>query len=193
MARGRKFVAFVGGREKGKSTQLKILHEATKHEPLCVLNMSYQGAWMHLPEITMEQWKVMKSGAYQIHDTNYKLFYKIASDKWKTGWKGKIFHEDAGESMKAQKDEDTFGVVIGLRHKHTDLVQIFHSIADTPPYVIRQLNEMILFKTGDSWSKVEDRFPDFIREEAKRIFDEVNNSPNPYAWGRIILQKTGTR
>ncbi|MES3019389.1 MAG: hypothetical protein V4721_16500 [Bacteroidota bacterium] len=194
MSRGRKKVAFIGGTECGKSTQLKLLLDVPRvaAEGRIIYDRNYQKAWSHLPEINMDQWFKMVNGFYRIADPDFGLFYEIAKDKWKRGWKGTIGHEDAGEDLSSQKNTDVYGNIIGLRHKATDWLGVFHSGADTPPYILRQMNEIVLFKTGDNWSKIADRFPDDKVEEVKKWFEWVNQSENKFAFKRIILRATGT-
>lgn len=196
MSRGRKKVAFIGGTEKGKSTQIKIMLGAIQKlfstEGIIIYDLNYQKAWSYLSEITMEMWAAMKSGMYRIHDADFMKFYSIAKDKWKTGWRGVIVHEDAGEVITAQKNEKLYAMLIGLRHKATDLVFVFHSIADVPKYIMRQLNEIVLFKTGDNWDDIKDRFPDDKVEEVRQAFERVNNHKDNFYFERIILRKTGT-
>lgn len=194
MSRGRKRVAFIGGTEVGKSTQIKKMIDVPRvsNEGIIIYDENYQKAWQNVTEINMQQWEGMKKGRYKISDPDYKKFYSIASEKYKRGWAGTIIHEDAGNALGPQKDDALFRNLIGLRHKATDLIFVFHSLADTPAYVMRQLNEIILFKTGDSWSKVADRPPDDKVEEVKAAFEFVNQSPNRFAWKRVILRPTGT-
>lgn len=194
MSRGRKTVAFVGRPECGKSTQIKLMIEEprVKTEGIIIYDENYQKAWHDTAEINMQQWFSMTRGKYKITDPDYMKFYEIASDKWKRGWSGTIIHEDAGTMLGPQKNEDLFRMLISLRHKATDLNFVFHSLLDTPPYVIRQLNEMILFKTGDNWKSCKDRIPDDKQEEVHQAFDQVNTDPSQFAWKRIILRKTGT-
>ena len=191
MSRGRKTVAFVGRPECGKSTQIKKLLDSI-HEGKIIYDENYQKAWLDVPEISMDQWKSMTRGKYKVTDPDFVKFYEIASEKWKRGWQGVIVHEDAGTMLGSQKNDKLFKMLISLRHKATDLVLVFHSLMDTPPYVIRQLNEIILFKTGDNWTSARERFPDDKQEEIRQAFDQVNNSESQWAWKRIILRKTGT-
>lgn len=191
MSRGRKTVAFIGRPECGKSTQIKLLLNSVT-EAKIIYDENYQKAWLDVPEITMQQWAGMKTGHYKITDPDFMKFYELASDKWKGGWKGVIVHEDAGTMLTSQKNDKLFKMLISLRHKATDLMFVFHSLMDTPPYVIRQLNEIILFKTGDNWASARERIPDDKQEEVRLAFDQVNQSENQWAWKRIILRKTGT-
>lgn len=194
MSRGRKRVAFVGGTEVGKSTQIALMleHPRVKAEAIIIYDENRQKKWIHLPEITMDQWRGMISGFYRITDPDYEMFYEILSEKYKRGWKGTVVHEDAGVALGAQKNPKLFKNIIGLRHKETDLVKVFHALKEVPPYIMRQLNDLILFKTGDNWKDVADRFPDDKVEEVRKAFEFVNSSPNRHIFKRITLRATGT-
>lgn len=195
MARGRKRLGFIGGTEKGKSTQIKkmILHQnKTYGEPIIILDENNQQCWWDYPEITLEQLKRMKSGIYRICTGDFKLFYKTIFEFFQGGH---VVHEDGSNCFTPQKDMDVFPNFIALRHPdhNNDITSVFHSLLDCPPYLMRQFNEVFLFKTNDVWKFVKDRFPDHLQDEAKAAFDRVNAHQNQYYFERIILQKTGTK
>lgn len=195
MARGRKRLAFIGGTEKGKSTQIKkmAIHQNERFgEPIIILDENNQQCWWQFPEITFDQYKRMKKGIYRIVSGDFKLFYKITYDNFQGGH---VIHEDTSNCFTAQKDMDVFPNFIALRHPdhNNDFTGVFHSILDCPPYVIRQLNEIFLFKTNDVWKMVKDRFPTHLQDIVKAAFDRVNAHPDQYYFERIILQKTGTK
>lgn len=188
MARGRKRIIFIGAPEHGKSTQLRKLIDS-RNEGVIVHNQGQQKAYSDLPVISFEKMKLMKSGKYQVQEPDALEFYQIAYNNFRNGF---VVGEDASEYMPPQKIQSIYKLVIGLRHKGIDLALIFHSIAETPPYIIRQANEIILFKTSDNWENVKDRFPEHQQDYCKKIFDQVNKSDFKYTFKRMILQKTGT-
>lgn len=195
MARGRKRLGFIGGTEKGKSTQIKkmILHQnKTFGEPIIILDENNQECWWEFPEITLDQYKRMKKGIYRIVTSDYKEFFKITFNHFQGGH---VVGEDSSNYFTSQKDMDIFPNFIALRHAdhNNDFTAVTHSIMDMPPYITRQLNEIFLFKTNDVWKMVKDRFPDHLQEEVKKVFDRVNAHESQYYFERIILQKTGTR
>lgn len=188
MGRGRKRIAFIGAPEHGKSTQLRRLADS-RNEPVIVHNQGQQKIWSDYPVISFEQMAKMKRGKYQVQEPDPLRFYQIAYDNLRNIF---VIGEDASEYLPPQKIQAIYKNVVGLRHKGQDLALILHAIAETPGYIIRQLNEIVLFKTGDNWEHVKDRFPVHQQEMVEEIFNQVNRDPFKYAWKRVILQKTGT-
>ena len=188
MARGRKRILFIGAPEHGKSTQLKKLIDNSR-EGVIVHNQGQQKVYSDLPVISFEQLKKMKSGKYQIQEPDHLEFFKTVYENFRNGF---VVGEDSSEYMPPQKIQAIYKLVVGLRHKGIDLALIFHAIAETPPYIIRQANEIILFKTSDNWENVKERFPLHLQDYCEKIFNEVNTSTNKFTFKRMILQKTGT-
>lgn len=190
MSRGRKRMIFCGGTERGKSTQIVKLIDSRK-EAVIIHDTNNQDKYYKYPEITLAQFKAMKSGKYRITHYDYKEFWNTAFNHFKNGL---IVSEDASNYLGPQRDKDIFPNLIALRHPdhNCDIIMVTHSLMDTPSYIIRQSNEIILFKTGDAWDKVEDRFPDHVRAEAEQKFHAINTSDNQYIWDKIVILKTGT-
>lgn len=198
MARGRKRIAFVGGTEKGKSSRIEemVTHRCDQfEEPLIILDPNNQIRWYHYPEITLEKfetWKSTSKGRYRIITHEFERFFQIAFDRFKNG---QIVAEEASMFCTPQMNKAIYNPMIALRHidHNVDISYVFHSMKRVPDYMREQLNEIILFKTGDVWDNVAGKFPEHIRDEAEEKFNEIANSDNQYIWKRIILQKTGTK
>ena len=195
MSRGRKRIGFIGATQRGKSFQLKrmVEHRCEKYnEPLIVYDQNNQAAWYDYAKISLDDYRRMRSGRYRIVDDDYKKFWDYTFKYFKGG---QVIAEDASNYFKPQKEEDIFKNFIALRHPDhdVDISLVFHSIMDTPDYVIRQLNEIILFKTGDSWDKdCSKKIPQHQRDAFKEVFDDVNSDPDPRAWRRFVFLKTET-
>jgi len=195
MGRGRKRILFCGGTEKGKSTRVEemILHRNKKTgEPVIILDPNRQQKWFPYPAINFDLLKGMKKGIYRINTEDYETFFSIV---FKYFQHGVVVAEDASNFLTAQKNEKIYPNLIALRHPDhdVDIVFITHSLSETPKYIFRQLNEVILFKTGDTWDDAEVRIPDDKKEIFKKKFISVNQDKDQYACRRIIIQKTGTK
>lgn len=195
MSRYRKVIAIVGEKEIGKSYQLKKILEA-KEERTVILDNSMQPAWLHLGEISLEWMKSQTSGVYRVHDPDYKQFFRILYEDWGIKTKnigGRAFIEDASAALGMQMDKDIMRMLVGLRHRNVDVTLVFHTIRDTPQYIIPQLNEFIFMRTPDSWDKIADRFPDRVRDKAKEKFEIVQNHPNKHHFEILTIIQTGTK
>lgn len=188
MGRGRKRIIVCGFTETGKSTLIKEMIEPRMPiDKIAVHDPNRQAAWLHLPEITLDEFARMKKGMYRITDPDYKRFFRIAFESFRNGI---IISEDASNYLTPLPNMDIYPNLIALRHNDVDLIMITHSLKRTPNYIIEQTNELLLKKTNDVWKRVSDRFQD--PDKVKPYFDRVNSSKNQYEWERIILSKTGT-
>lgn len=195
MSRGRKKIGIFGATETGKSTdaeKIALPRNIKFDEPIIILSPNRQIKWEKYGEITLEQLKGMKKGVYRIHTTDFKKFFNIIYNYFQHGV---VIAEDATGFLTPQVDTDIFSVIVGLRHPDhdVDILFILHAISRTPMYIIEQLDEIILHKTGENWENIKDRIPFVIREEFKAAFIKVNTDPDPFAKARIIIKKTGKK
>ncbi len=177
---GREQIAIIGRRQSGKSYLINgMIQSRRQKEAVIVHDMSKQAAYYHLAEIDINQFSRQKSGAYRITTRDHRLFFQTAHDHFKNGL---IVSEDASNYLKPSMDMDIYPSIISLRHPehNVDILFVLHALRRLPPYVAEQLNKIILFKTGDVWDKIKDRFPDNQVDEVKEIFNKVNNSSNPH-------------
>jgi hypothetical protein len=191
MSRSRKIILIIGGTDVGKSTAaeaIALIRNKKFNEPVIIVSPNRQAKWLKYPEINLEQFKLMKKGVYRIHTGDFKLFFKIAYDHFGPGV---IVAEDATGFLTPQPDREIYPMLVGLRHPDhdVDILGITHAVYRTPAYIIEQADEMILFKTGETWDKVQMRIPDHLKEEVKEAFIRVNGSPDQFARERIILKK----
>ncbi len=193
MGRGRKRILICGGTETGKSTLiLEIIEKRRKTENNVIIHdPNRQTKYLQFAEINFDQFRNMKKGCYRINNGEFKTFFNITYNHFKNGL---VVSEDASTYLTPYPDKEIYPNLIALRHKdhNVDLIFVAHALRRVPPYLIEQLNEIVLFKTGDSWEKIKDRFPDNKVEEIKKAFDEVNGDPNPHAKRKITILKTGT-
>jgi hypothetical protein len=193
MGRERKRVAFIARTQSGKSTNIREMIEARVKgsEEWCIIyDPNNQKAWWDYPAISLEKAAQLKKGIYRVVNADHKAFLKMISEK--KG--GIVVFEDASVFLTPQKDQAVYNILVSLRHPDhdIDIVLVGHAVADFPQYITRQLNELLLGKTGDSWKNIEDRFPDSVKEDAQQAFEELLGDPSNYAFKRIIISKTGT-
>ncbi len=191
--RSRKKIGISGGTDTGKSTaaeKIALPRNKLYGELIIILSPNRQAKWEKYGEITLDQLETIKEGAkgiYRIHTTDFKRFFNIVYNKIKHAV---IIAEDATAFLTPQPDSDIFAQITGLRHEDhdTDILFITHAIGRTPKYIVEQLDEWIIFKTGESWESIKDRIPEMKKEEFKAKFLKVNSDPNPHAKQRVILK-----
>lgn len=193
MGRDRKRIILMGQTGCGKSTAAEemAMHRNKKYqEPVIVLDPNNQKKWWSYPSINFEQLERMESGTYRIVTMDYGRFFEII---YKGKKKFQVVSDDTSVWITPHKDMRVYPSLVGLRHGDNDLYFITHAVRRTPEYLIELANEVLLYKTGDTWEKCYDRIPERIRDEFKEAFDKVNADPDPHAWERIIITKTGTK
>lgn len=94
----------------------------------------------------------------------FREFLKTLQDSF-------IIVEEATGFVAAYKDMEWSDFIVGIEHNRNILCLLFHSIADTPDYVIRNTEFFALFPTYDDARKVELKssrlFPYFMKERKK--------------------------
>ncbi len=190
-----KIICITGDKESGKSEKVRDIIQKMNKRTI-VNDHSFQPMYKDLAEITLDQVALQRSGVYKTYDSDHKRFFRILYEDW--GIKsvelgGLAIVEDASAVLGAQKDDDIYKMLIGLRHRRVDVVLVTHTIKETPRYIIPQLNEFVFLKTGDSWDEVKDRFPEKIRDNARDKFYKVMNDESNFAWDAVTIVKTGSK
>lgn len=194
MARSRMRTAFIGRTRTGKSTMVeqivKARHEKHK-EPAIILDPNRQTRWFPYPAIDFDLLPKLRRGIYRINTMEYERFFATVFNDLKGI---QVVCEDSSNYLGTQKNMKIYPNLIGLRHPDhdCDIHFIAHAVSRLPGYIIEQLNEVVLFKTGDTWDKIQDRIPDHLRDDFKACFDRVNTHPDDHYFERFTIQKTGT-
>ena len=82
-----------------------------------------------------------------------------------------IIGEDAGKYITPNVRQDVRAFIIDHRKRNFDLALMFHFLGDIPPYICKQYDHMILFKTGDNLEVRQNKFANWhvIAAKAERI------------------------
>lgn len=198
MGRQRKRLSFIGQTGAGKSTiaEMIYLERVRKfNEPFVIYDKSGQGRWKKYPAISLQQFRGIKSGVpncvYRIHpEEDWQDFFEVMFTYYR---RGMALCEDAGHYLPDKKDDDIYSNIISLRHPDHDIDIGFttHAISETPRFILRHSNELLLWKTGDNWKDVQDRIRNDKIEEVRKVFDYVNASSDPHEFDRVVLNQTG--
>lgn len=101
-----------------------------------------------------------------------------------------LVFEDATGELSGKAEKNIKRLIVAKRHKRNNLIFLFHSIEDTPPFLFRMSNYIVLFKTGDLLESVERKAPIL-----KKSFEKIKNLPFLYAPNgkryspRLIIKK----
>jgi energy-coupling factor transporter ATP-binding protein EcfA2 len=190
MSRSRKIILIIGATETGKSTaaeEMALVRNERYKEPIIILSPNRQVKWLKYGEINLDDFSRMVKGIYRIHTGAFNNFFSIAFKNFKHGV---IICEDATAFLTTQRDDEIFAIITGLRHPDhdCDIIFVTHAAYRTPAYIFEQADELILFKTGETWDNIKQRIPDSKKEEVKAAFMEVNADPSQWAKKKILLK-----
>jgi archaeosine-15-forming tRNA-guanine transglycosylase len=84
-----------------------------------------------------------------------------------------IIAEDAAKYVSANVQQPIRRFIIDHRKRNFDVIFMFHFLADIPPYIAKQYDHMVLFKTGDSLEAPQHKFANWhtIVPKLRRILD----------------------
>lgn len=101
-----------------------------------------------------------------------------------------IIFEDATGELGGKAEKNIKRLIVAKRHRRNNLLFLFHSIQDVPPFLFRMSNFIVLFKTGDLIEAVEKKAPILVNSFAKLqkmnfLYNENGKRYSP----RLIIKK----
>lgn len=70
-----------------------------------------------------------------------------------------LIFEDATGELSGKAEKNIKRLIVAKRHRRNNLIFLFHSVEDTPPFLFRMANFIVLFKTGDLVDSLERKAP----------------------------------
>lgn len=147
-------IILVGQRGSGKTPIIKKYISEAKTKNIVV----YDPRREYPAEYTLfHQFKYFKKFIYNIQDA----FVVI---------------EEATSMVTQFKDLELSEQMIAAEHNNTILFFVFHSLIDTPPYIIRNCNYLILLNTGDDPEAIKNSRPAIYPYMSKQRPVYIKNS-----------------
>lgn len=172
-SRNRKVIVFCGSRGKGKSTQIEKLINRYKEK---VLIYDIHGESIYRKFTTIEVNKISKhlKGVAKVINADYDLVLTTLYSDFKNGL---IVLEDANFYLNSARNEMLWRMLVQARHRGTDIVLTFHSLARIPPYVYEMMNDLVLFKTSENIDRIKNKIPNFqIIDTEKNLINKHSNN-----------------
>ena len=140
---------FIGRRGTGKTTLARKMAKAMGRK-LIIIDTDDHPSYVDIPVITLEQLKTFTGEACRV----------IESDI-----------EDASKYITANISKAVRSFLIDMRKRNFDVIIMFHFLSDVPPYICKQYDQMVLFKTGDNIQVTQNKFANWhtIVTKLKRI------------------------
>jgi Mrp family chromosome partitioning ATPase len=159
----------VGRKGTGKTTIAQMLAKASGKK-ICVVDTDD-----HPSYDAYELWKISdlhdwKTGNIKIVTSEPEAALIAINKNCSNAF---IILEDAAKYVTANVQRGVKSFIIDHRKRNFDLIIMFHFLGDVPPYLAKQYDSMLLFKTGDNLDNPQKKFANWhtISEKAKRILD----------------------
>jgi len=170
----------LGRRGSGKTTYIKklIANYGKKHpgQKILVLDTLDHPAYREIPNIDidlMSRW--IRPNTYRIYGGNTDEILQ-AVDKNLTN--ALVVMEDASKYLNRTITPEVRRFIYDSKQKNLDIIFLFHGFMSCPPELFRMVDNLVLFKTGDT---PESRKRDLMNyNEVLTSYNSVIKNLNPY-------------
>jgi hypothetical protein len=177
--RDQEILLFVGRKKTGKTTLAKKL-AATQHSKVLCIHTFPHPAYAEDPN-----YKRLLASQFHRFTTGKAIAWDMPPLDLLAAAMAQIHNafvicEDSTKYIRSNVSNDVINAIIDHRNKGLDLVFMFHSLLDVPPFLARNYNRMVLFKTDERQDKVErmDKFPNI--EIVARAHEAVERHPSEF-------------
>lgn len=153
----------VGRKGTGKTTiALKIAENSGKK--ICVIDTDDHPSYAHFPIVQEDKLSKWKGGNIRVITSEPERVLHILNKNQANAF---IICEDAAKYISNNISQAVKSFIIDHRKRNFDLLLMFHFLADVPPYIAKQYDYMILFKTGDNINVNQNKFANWHTISAK--------------------------
>jgi hypothetical protein len=157
----------VGRKFTGKTTVTKEMAEASGKK-IVVIDTDEHPAYSSFTKVPLKELHKWKTGNIKViteyPEAALRVINKCCSNAF-------VICEDAGKYVTPNLQLDLKRFIIDHRKRNLDVAFMFHFLADVPPYVCRQYDFMVMFKTGDNLNSPQSKYANWhkIIEKQQRI------------------------
>lgn len=158
---------FIGRRGTGKTTLARKMAKAMGRK-LIIIDTDDHPSYVDIPVITLEQLKTFTGEACRVIESDIDQVLIILNQYQSNAV---IICEDASKYITANISKAVRSFLIDMRKRNFDVIIMFHFLSDVPPYLCKQYDQMVLFKTGDNIQVTQNKFANWhtIVTKLKRI------------------------
>jgi len=186
-------IGVFGERDRGKTTLLLEIFEAYQYGCVTIYDWDDDPKYDPYPLIELEQVKLQRSGIYKIQNRDYKAVIDCLAERTPDGipliTDRAILLEDITSYLPSSEYKPLTGMMGSCRKLRIDIFVTAHQINRCAPYVLQNLDMLILFKTSDNLDQV---VKDSVRKPEKviRAFERIKRNPDPHAFEVVILTES---
>jgi hypothetical protein len=159
----------VGRKFTGKTTVTLAIAKASGKK-ICVIDTDEHPAYDEFKKVPLSELHLWKEGNIKVVTSNTEAAFKILNRCCSNSF---IICEDAAKYVTSNPSQPVKAFIIDHRKRNFDTAIMFHFFGDVPPYVCKQYDFMVMFKTGDNLDINMNKFANWhtISERARRIKD----------------------
>lgn len=176
-------ILVVGRRGCGKTTLTKELVVIRKLPTLLVDTFDHPDWREGFTDKSIPYLKNWKKGNIRIYDSEPEVTLLEAFKKCANCV---IVMEDCKRYVEASGQKWLRKGIVEHRNRNVDLIMMFHSLKDIPPYVASNHNLIILFKTNDNMDVPLSKFSNW--NEIKKTHERVMKHKTPWYSEVVTLQ-----
>lgn len=157
----------IGDQGTGKTTIADKLATASGKRRI-VVDTDAHPFYAHYEVVNIEGLKRFKGDMCRCEDANEDELFTALNTHQRNAF---IIFEDAAKYLSPNLSKSVISFIVDKRKRNFDICFMFHSLADVPPYLCRNYQRMILFKTQDNLKKELSKFSNWhiIVEKAQKI------------------------
>ena len=157
-----KIILLVGRRKCGKTTFANLL--LAKRKRVLVIDTFDHPSYRAFTAIPGASVAAIKSGHFRTFNQNPITTLETV---FTAMYDCTMVMEDAVKYLDSNIPKHIKAGFIDSRNRGLDIIIMFHSLADVPPYLARMYNDLVLFKTDENIKMSKDKFSNyFIIEKA---------------------------
>ena len=161
------FLIAAGRKFTGKTTIGLVIAKAAGKK-ICVLDTDEHPAYNDFKNMPLEKLHTWREGNIKVITSEPEQAMTILNKSCSNAF---VMCEDAAKYITHNIQREAKAFIIDHRKRNFDVLCMFHFLADIPPYLCKQYDYMILFKTGDNLEEKQKKFANWhkISVVAKRI------------------------
>jgi hypothetical protein len=136
----------VGRKFTGKTT-IALELAAASGKAVIIVDTDEHPTYAEVPIVPLEKLKTWKGTICRVIERNTDQVFAVLNEHQANAF---IIFEDAAKYIDSNVQRVVRAFIIDHRKRNFDIAFMFHFLADVPPYICKQYDRMLLFKTGDS-------------------------------------------